>query len=162
VGDHPERLFFEQGSSWLWLLAGPVSGLMMMYIQHRSGLGFTIAVPIFFLVVVSGFLALQIKAARVHTSVELTPEALRQGTEVTPIGEITSVYPEPPRSEKSGEPLEPWQSARTLGEVSGIPKGCTAIGLKLTDGRNAQAWARRHAELRAELTRLIETGGELR
>lgn len=162
MGERPERLFFEQGASWRWLLAGPVSGLMMMYIQHRSGLGFTLAVPAFFLVAVTGFLALQIKAARVHTSVELTPQALRQGTEVTPVSQILSVYPELPKSEKSGEPLEPWQSGRALGELSGVPKGRTAIGLRLTDGRNAQAWARQHAELRAALTRLVEAGGGVR
>ena len=162
MADHADRLFFERGGSWLWLLAGPASALMMLYIQHRLGMGFSLAVPMFFLVVVTGVLALQIKAARVHTSVELTPEILREGTEVTRVGDILAVYPELPRSEKSGEPLEPWQSARTLGELSGVPKGRTAIGLRLTDGRDAQAWARRHAELREVLTRLVETGGGIR
>ena len=53
-------------------------------------------------------------------------------------------------------PTEKWQSARALGELTGVPRGRTAIGLKLSGGRMAQAWARRHRELRAALTELLE------
>ena len=37
-----------------------------------------------------------------------------------------------------------------------MPRGRTGIGLKLTEGRTAQAWARRHRHLRAALTPLVQ------
>ena len=37
-----------------------------------------------------------------------------------------------------------------------MPKGRTGIGLRLTGGRTAQAWARRHRHLRNLLTPLVE------
>lgn len=52
--------------------------------------------------------------------------------------------------------VEQWQSARTLGELAGVPRGRTGIGLRLTGGRTAQAWARNHRGLRAALTALVE------
>ena len=74
-----ERLLYtETGASWLWLLAGPVAGLVMVGVQFRAGMGLRLGVPAMFMLVVSGFLALQVKAARVHTSVELTGEMLRE------------------------------------------------------------------------------------
>lgn len=188
----PEILYAEKGASWLWLLAGPAVGLAMLLIQLNSGLGLQWAVPVAFFALVSAFLGLQIKAARIHTSVELTPEALRQGTETILVDEIVSVYPEPAaKSYRSGlmksnnaltnralrragfdedELAEPppevdddaaatvlkWQSARAIGELTGVPRGRTGIGLQLTGGRTAQAWARHPRELRAALTRLVE------
>lgn len=87
-------LFYEQGASWWWVLAGPAAGVSMGLIQASAGYGFQWLVPGIFLVLVSGFLAIQVKAARIHTSVELTPETLRQGTERISIDEIVRVYPE--------------------------------------------------------------------
>ncbi len=75
----PEPLFYEPGASWWWALAGPAAALAMALIQLSAGYGFQWLVPGMFLVLVSGFLAIQIKAARIHTSVELTPDYLRQG-----------------------------------------------------------------------------------
>ena len=49
-----------------------------------------------------------------------------------------------------------WQEARALGELAGVPRGRIGIGLKLTGGRTAQAWARRHRHLRAALTPLVQ------
>jgi hypothetical protein len=72
-----EALFYEQGASWYWLLAGPVSAVAMALIQLSSGYGIQLLVPGIFFVLVTGFLAIQIKAARIHTSVELTPECRR-------------------------------------------------------------------------------------
>ncbi len=188
----PEILYAEKGASWLWLLAGPAVGLAMLLIQLNSGLGLQWAVPVAFFALVSAFLGLQIKAARIHTSVELTPEALRQGTETILVDEIVSVYPEPEAKSYRGglmksnnaltnralrragfdedELAEPppevdddaaatvlkWQSARAIGELTGVPRGRTGIGLQLTGGRTAQAWARHPRELRAALTRLVE------
>jgi hypothetical protein len=147
----PEVLFSEQGASWAWVLAGPASAVAMALIQVSAGYGLQPLVPAIFLVVVTGFLAIQVKAARIHTSVELTPEALRQGTETIRVDDIERVYPEP-----NGQEAPKWQSARALGELTGVPRGRTGIGLKLTNDRTAPAWARRHAELRAALHQLVD------
>jgi hypothetical protein len=187
-------LFRENGASWYWLLAGPAVGLAMLLIQLSSGVGVQLTAPISFLVLVSGFLALQVKAARIHTSVELTATKLREGTETIPVDEIVAIYPEPPsgyRGYRQGGLLKTnnvltsralrrvgideadleaaikeanaeaavaakWQSSRALGELTGVPRGRKAIGLKLTGGRDVQAWAWRHRDLRAVLTQLVE------
>jgi len=147
----PEVLFYEQGASWWWIAAGPASAVAMALIQRSAGYGIQWLVPGVFLVLVSGFLWIQVHAARIHTSVELTPDLLRQGTERMPVENIIRVYPQP-----SGPEAPKWQSSRALGELTGVPRGRTGIGLKLTNDRGAQAWARKHQQLRAELTRLVE------
>lgn len=168
VSGDQEPLFFESGASWRWLLAGPAAALAMLFVQWRAGLGFPLKVPLMFLVLVSGMLALQVKAARIHTSVELTGETLREGTEIIEVKDIVMVFPEPevpvrPRSSisswrvKPSEPQEEWQRARALGELSGVPRGRTGVGIKLVGGRFAQAWARDHEEFRATLARLVES-----
>lgn len=147
----PEVLFSEPGASWLWLLAGPVAGIAMAMIQLSGGYGIQWMVPGLFFVLVSGFLAVQVKAARIHTSVELTTETLRQGTEVTLTDEILRVYPE-----ATGHETPKWQYARALGELAGVPRRRTGIGVRLSNDRTAQAWARKHHQLRAALTNLVE------
>ena len=150
-GARPEVLFHEQGASWLWVLAGPAAGIAMAMIQMSAGYGIQWLVPGLFFVLVSLFLSIQVKAARIHTSVELTTETLRQGTEVLRVDEIVRIYPE-----ASGAETPKWQYARALGELTGVPRGRTGIGLRLTNDRTAQAWARKHEKLRAELTNLVE------
>ena len=152
----PKPLFYEPGASWYWLLSGPLSALAMISIELWSGAGVGYWVPAIFLVMVSAFVALQVKAARIHVSVELTEDALRQGTETILVREIVKIYPEAENHEASGKALAKWQSARALGELAGVPRGRIGIGLKLTGGRTAQAWARRHRHLRAALTPLVQ------
>lgn len=151
TGAEAQRLFYEPGASWAWLLAGPAAGGAMLLIQLSAGYGLAPLVPTIFVVLVSGFLAVQVKAARIHTSVELTPTTLRQGAEIVKIADIVSVYPP-----ATGTDVPKWQSARALGELTGVPRGRTGIGLQLTGKRTAQAWARRHATLREHLTQLVE------
>jgi hypothetical protein len=146
-----ERLFSEPGASWAWLLAGPAAAGTMLAIQMSAGYGMQPLVPGLFLVLVSGFISIQVKAARIHTSVELTPLTLRQGAEIIAISDIVSIYPP-----ASGSELPKWQSARALGELTGVPRGRTGIGLALTGKRTAQAWARRHRDLREQIERLVE------
>lgn len=148
-------LFHEPGARWYWVLAGPLAAVSMILIEMSSGAGVGLLVPVGFLVVVGVFVAVQVKAARIHTSVELTENTLRQGTETISVSEIVRVYPEAENSVKSGQPLQGWQTARTLGELIGVPRGRLGIGLKLTGGRTAQAWARRHRHLRDALTPLV-------
>lgn len=152
----PKPLFYEPGASWLWVLAGPAAAASMILIEKWSGAQVSFAVPAIFLVMVSAFVALQVKAARIHVSVELTEDALRQGTETILVREIVRIYPEAENSVKSDKPLAKWQEARTLGELNGVPRGRFGIGLKLTEGRAAQAWARRHRHLRAALMPLVQ------
>ncbi len=147
-------LFYEPGATWYWLLAGPLAGGTMLFIEKTSGYGWQVLVPAVFVVLVSFFVGLQVKAARIHASVELTEHTLRQGTESIPVAEIVAIYPEPPR-DSGAAPLR-WQSARSLGEVVGVPRGRVGIGLKLAGGRTAQAWARRHRHLRAALAPLVQ------
>lgn len=149
-------LFYEPGASWYWVLTGPAAAVSMVLIEIWSGAGVQLLVPAIFLVMVSAFVGLQIKAARIHVSVELTEDALRQGTETILVREIVRVYPEAENNEASGKELAKWQSARALGELVGVPRGRIGIGLKLTGGRTAQAWARRHRHLRAALTPLVQ------
>ncbi|MCV7230306.1 DUF3093 domain-containing protein [Mycolicibacterium komossense] len=173
--DVPELLFVEKGASWIWVLAGPAAALAMLLIQITSHVGVQVIVPLAFLVLVSGFVTLQVKAARIHTSVELTRDYLREGTETIRVDEINKIYPAPQTSsgpgsyferkylgsvdEEEKKELEKWQSAHALGELTGVPRGRTGIGLRLDRGRTVQAWARNHAELRAVLTRLLEERG---
>jgi hypothetical protein len=152
----PAPLFHEAGASWYWVLTGPLSAVAMLMIEKFSGNGWQLLVPLVFLVLVSGFVGLQVKAARIHTSVELTAETLRQGTETVKVSEIVAVYPEAENPVVTAKDLERWQSARALGELVGVPRGRVGIGLRLTYGRTAQAWARRHRRLRAALTSLVE------
>jgi hypothetical protein len=151
----PKSLFYEPGASWWWVALGPVSAGAMILIEVWSRAPLSFVVPLIFLVLVSAFVALQVKAARIHVSVELTEDALRQGTETILVREIVKVYPEPD-NEVSAKELARWQSARALGELVGVPRHRKGIGLKLTGGRTAQAWARRHRHLRAALTPLVQ------
>lgn len=144
-------LFYEPGASWWWVSAGPLAAVAMLLIQLSSGIGFQWLVPAVFLVLVTGFIAIQVKAARIHTSVELTPTTLREGAERIPIDDIVRIYPEPEGNEE-----QKWMSARALGELTGVPKGRTGIGVKLTNDRIAQAWARKHRQLRSQLVHLID------
>jgi hypothetical protein len=192
-----EPLFTESGASWYWLLAGPAAAGAMLFIQITSGAGAQWVVPLAFLVLVSAFIGVQVKAARIHTSVELTARHLRQGAQTIGVDEIIAVYPAPsntsrgyystrhlnnasalsnramkkagvdpadlpaaPQSETTdARQVEKWQSARALGELTGVPRGRTGIGLKLKGGRTVQAWARRHQGLRAALTELVDARG---
>lgn len=151
----PAPLFYEPGASWWWVSLGPVAAASMLLIERWSGAKMSFAVPAIFLVLVAAFVALQVKAARIHVSVELTEDALRQGTETILVREIVKVYPEAENHEASGRDLAKWQSSRALGELAGVPRGRFGVGLKLTGDRTVQAWARRHRQLREILTPLI-------
>ena len=90
-----------------------------------------------------------------------TPEAAKTATwrTVEQI-DVNTVYPEAEHTAKSatksGELLEKWQTSRALGELSGIPRGRKGVGIGLTGARTAQAWARKHRQLREALTRVVE------
>lgn len=152
----PAPLFFECGASWFWVLFGPVAAGLLTAIQRSGGQPFEPLVPAVLMVLVSGMLAIQVKAARIHTSVELSETTLRQGTEELRVAEIVMIYPEAKRATGWGKPEpEKWQQSRALGELSGVPRRRVGIGLRLTGRRTVQAWARDHRRLRAALTELV-------
>lgn len=152
----PAPLFFERGASWYWVLFGPGAAGLLMLIQHSGGYGLQPLFPTVLAVTVSGMLAIQVKAARIHTSVELTADTLRQGAETMRIAEIVMIYPEPgrPTGWRKPEP-EKWQETRALGELSGVPRRRVGIGLRLVGRRTVQAWAKDHRRLRAALAELV-------
>ncbi|MCV7384978.1 hypothetical protein [Mycolicibacter longobardus] len=152
----PAPLFFECGASWYWVLLGPVVGGLLMAIQNSGGYGFQPLIPTVMMVLVSGMLAIQVKAARIHTSVELTKSSLRQGTETIRVADILALYPEADRPTGWGKPQpQKWQESRALGELSGVPRRRVGVGLRLTGRRTVQAWARDHRRLRAALSELV-------
>ncbi|MEV0356684.1 hypothetical protein AB0H71_11530 [Nocardia sp. NPDC050697] len=141
-------LFAEPGARWRSVAYGPVLCAIVLVLELATG-----AQPHWFALIfcgsaIGGFVALQVVAGQRHVSVELTPEHLRQGTEIVPLPTIAAVLPE--RDEDDWDDLD-WESARALGELHGVPRRRTGIGLKLRDGALVQAWARNHRGLRAAL-----------
>ncbi|QLY32280.1 hypothetical protein [Nocardia huaxiensis] len=149
-------LFSEPGARWRTIAYGPALCAIILILEivrggdiHWFGLVFCAAL-------LGGFVWLQVLAGRRHISVELTPEHLRQGAETLSLSKIAAVLPEV--DEESWDD-EPWESARALGELTGVPRRRKGIGLKLKNGDLVQAWARDHRTLRAELTAVLESVG---
>ncbi|WP_280266431.1 hypothetical protein [Nocardia wallacei] len=150
----PEALFAEPGARWRTVAYGPLLCLAILGLElglrardvHWFGLAFCA-------VLLAGFVTLQVVAGRRHVSVELTGTTLREGTETLPLNSIAEVFPEP--DEESWDEPD-WQSARALGELTGVPRRRKGIGLKLRDGGLVQAWARDHRGLRAALNEALE------
>lgn len=128
-----EVLFYEQGASWRWLLLARSRRWPCCSSNTAAGIGFQPIVPLFFLVLLSGVLFVQVKAARIHTSVELTADSLREGTEVLPLsGDRPGSSGNPDRAEiRQGAAC--LAGGPTPRRTEGVPKGRTAIGLKLSN-----------------------------
>nr|WP_309241058.1 hypothetical protein [Nocardia sp. BSTN01] len=147
-------LFSEPGARWRTVAYGPLLCLLVLILElalrrgpvHWFGLAFCA-------ILLAGFVTLQVVAGKRHVSVELTDSALREGTETLPLESIARVFPE--LDEESWDD-EPWESARALGELTGVPRRRRGIGLKLRDGAMVQAWARDHQQLRAELSAALD------
>ncbi len=147
-GPEPEVLFYESGGSW-WVVAigpvlvGAVVAMELFGPDHHVHWGLW---SIFF-VILTGFSVLQVYAARQHTSVELTDTTLRQGTRTIDLNSIEKIYPENHSPE-----AQDWESAPALGDLSGVPRRRKGVGVKLDNGKMAQAWARDVEHFRSELT----------
>ncbi|AYF73544.1 hypothetical protein D7D52_06390 [Nocardia yunnanensis] len=142
-------LFAEPGARWRTIAYGPALCAIILLIEVIRGGAVHWFGLVFCALLLAGFVWLQVVAGRRHISVELTPESLREGTETVALHDIAEVLPE---DDEESWDYEDWQSARALGELTGVPRRRKGIGLKLTDGRLVQAWARDHVTLRAELT----------
>ncbi|MBF6196088.1 hypothetical protein [Nocardia implantans] len=146
-------LFTEPGAHWRAVAYGPILCLAILSLELVTGGEVHWFALLFCAALIAGFVALQVVAGKRHVSVELTTETLRSGTESLPLDSIAEVLPE--RDEDSWDDEE-WESARALGELTGVPRRRTGIGLRLADGSLVQAWARDHKALRTALTEVVQ------
>ncbi|KAF0967057.1 DUF3093 domain-containing protein [Gordonia sp. YY1] len=144
--DPGEVLFYEPGGSRWVVLIGPVLVLAVLVMEILGPGQVHWPVLIIFLVILFGFSLVQVTAARRHVSVELTETTLRQGAVTTPLADIAKIYP----PNNSPTP-EDWESAPALGELHGVPRRRKGVGVRLTSGKLAQAWARDVEVFRSEL-----------
>ncbi|MEU6185963.1 hypothetical protein [Nocardia sp. NPDC047038] len=150
-------LFTEPGARWRAVAYGPTLCLAVLVLELVTGGDVHWFALLFCAALIAGFVALQVVAGKRHVGVELTAETLRSGTESLPLSSIAEVMPE--RDENSWDDEE-WESARALGELSGVPRRRTGIGLRLADGSLVQAWARDHKALRAALTEAVQRSSD--
>lgn len=146
-------VFEEVGARWRTVAYGPVFCVVALVIELSTGPVVHWFALTLFAAILAGIVAVQVAAARRHVSVQLTDTTLRQGAEELPIAEIAAVLPE---SDPYADEPQPWESARSLGELSAVPRRRRGIGLRLHDGSLVQAWARDDAGLRAALTAAVE------
>ncbi|BDU02707.1 membrane protein [Nocardia sputorum] len=136
---------------------GPILCLAVLVLELVTGGDVHWFALVFCAALIAGFVALQVVAGKRHVSVELTSQTLRSGTESLPLSSIAEVLPE--RDEDSWDDEE-WESARALGELTGVPRRRTGIGLRLADGGLVQAWARDHKALRTALTEAVQRSSD--
>lgn len=148
-------LFSEPGSRWWPILLAPGFVLAGIISDAVMGDGMPVLVWLAAGAVLAAVGALIIHAARTHTAVDLTEEVLRLGTDEVALSEIVHVFPPAPSGRARDDPREPWESARSLGGLSVVPRGRRGIGVQMRSGALRQAWARDDAGLRAQLEPLI-------
>ena len=150
LGGTDPVLFHEPGGRWRALLWGPAFCLVVLAVELASGpVIHWFALALFSLILV-GLTYVQLRAARMHVSVELTTRQLRQGTETVDVAEITEIFPPAEYEDGEYEPKK-WETARVLGELSGVSRKRHGIGLRLVGGGLVQAWAKDDDGLRAAL-----------
>ena len=149
-------LFHEPGARWRTVAFGPIFCAAALVVELVTGpVVHWIALPIL-AIVLAGFAYVMVGAARRHVSVELTGSTLRQGTEELPVADIEAVLPP---ADDDRQPQR-WETARSLGELSDVPRGRTAVGLRLKGGVFVRAWAKNADELRARLGELVGDSGQ--
>ncbi|MFT3661142.1 MAG: DUF3093 domain-containing protein [Gordonia sp. (in: high G+C Gram-positive bacteria)] len=145
--DPGETLFHETGGSWslAWIGGGLIVAVALLEIFGRGPVNWVV-LTIFFTIFV-GFGWMQKAAGDRHGSVHLTETTLRQGATTIPLADIAEIYPE----NHGGVPAK-WESALALGELPAVPRRRTGVGVRMKNGRLAQAWARDVGTFRSELT----------
>ncbi|ALG85874.1 hypothetical protein [Gordonia phthalatica] len=145
--DPGETLLYERGGSWWVVAIGPclVATILIMEIIGGGPIHW-VAMLIFGSILV-GFSWMQKVAAEQHVSMRLTERTLRQGRETIEIADIVKIFPE-----NNGSETQDWESAPALGELHAVPRRRKGIGVRLANGRLAQAWAQDVGRLRIELT----------
>ncbi|WP_245717701.1 hypothetical protein [Nocardia jejuensis] len=145
-------LFSEPGAHWRTVAYGPILCAILLGVEFLRGGAVHWFGLLFCALMLAGFVWLQVVAGKRHISVELTADTLREGTEVLPLRDIAEVLP---ADDEESWDYEDWESARALGELTGVPRRRKGIGLKLKAGGLVQAWARDHFTLREELTAAV-------
>ncbi len=148
-------LFSEPGSRWWPILLAPGFAAAGIISDAVMGDGMPVLVWLAAGVVLAAVGSLIIHAARTHTAVELTEDTLHLGTDEVALAEIVHVFPPAPPGRARNDPREPWESARSLGGLSVVPRGRRGIGVQMRSGALRQAWARDDAGLRAQLEPLV-------
>lgn len=148
-------LYAEPGARWWPLLLAPALAIIGIGFDAYMGAGLPVLMWLGSAAVVAAVGALIIHSARTHTCVELTASTLRLGTDEVAVSEIVRVFPPAPSGRAKDDPREPWESARSLGGLSVVPRGRRGIGVQMRSGMLRQAWARRDAALREELEPLV-------
>ncbi len=145
--DRGETLFVEEGGSWWVVAIGPVlAGAVLAMDIAGPGRVHWLWISVLG-AIITLFSIVQVYAARRHVGVELTETTLQQGTLLMALADIEKVYPA-----NNGAEHEKWESAPALGELAGVPRRRKGVGVKLVDGKLAQAWARDVERFRQELT----------
>jgi hypothetical protein len=142
-----EVLFSEPGARWRAVAYGPLICVLLLVVETIAGVTLHWFALLFCAALISVFAVVQVYAARTHVGVELTEGFLRNGAETTPVRSIAAVLPV--------DSDEPWEGGRALGELSGVPRWRTAIGLRRTDGELVRTWAKDHRALRSALNRAV-------
>ena len=145
--DPGATLLYESGGSWWTVAIGPILVLVILILEITGDGKIHWPVLLVFGAILTGFAVLQKVAARQHVSMHLTETTLRQGQETVEIADIVKIFP----ANTGGEPQD-WESAPALGELHGVPRRRKSVGVRLANGRLAQAWARDVDRLRTELT----------
>ncbi|OZE99563.1 hypothetical protein [Rhodococcoides fascians] len=149
-----DALFEEPGARWRSLLWGPVFCAAVLVFELLTGPVVHWVALAVVAVVLTGFTYVQVSAARRHVSVALTATELRQGTERLSIADIAVVFPAPEYAAGEYEPKK-WETARVLGELTGIPRRRRGVGLRLVGGGLVQAWAKDDDGLREALGEVV-------
>lgn len=144
----PAVLFVEPGAGWRTVAYGPLLCLIVLLVELAAGWRVHAVTLSVLAIVLAAFAAVQVAAARQHVCVELTATTLRNGTESLAVGRIAEVFPERAAGDRREQP---WESARSLGELADVPRRRTAIGLRLHGDDVVRTWARDHRALRAAL-----------
>ncbi|MFF0707696.1 hypothetical protein [Gordonia sputi] len=146
-GDRGETLFVEEGGSWWVVAIGPVlAGAVLAMDIAGPGRVHWLWISVLG-AIITLFSIVQVYAARRHVGVELTETTLQQGTLLMALADIEKIYPA-----NNGAEHEKWESAPALGELAGVPRRRKGVGVKLVDGKLAQAWARDVERFCQELT----------
>lgn len=145
--DPGATLLYESGGSWWTVAIGPVLVLVILILEIIGKGRIHWEVLLIFGAILTGFAVLQKVAARQHVSMHLTETTLRQGMETVEIADIVKIFPA-----NNGSETQEWESAPALGELHGVPRRRKSVGVRLANGRLAQAWARDVDRLRTELT----------
>lgn len=143
LDDTAPVLYAEAGASWWPLVWGPVFAVIGFGVEALTG---PTSATVWLLVGIGlvAASALWVQGRRRVYAVRLTPSALRQGQEVLRLSDAEAV-----------DGVERRAGAKVLGGGYDIPRGTTAVPIRLADGSVVLGWARDGEALRQALHRVL-------